>query len=52
MAGPRYTRVWRGASKDVCGASIVEAMWSGAVGKATGGQSFFLAQSLSQDAQT
>ena len=39
MAGPRYTRVWHSVSKDVCGASVDEAMWSVVVGEATGGQS-------------
>ena len=41
-AGLGCTRVWRGASKDVCGASVDEAVWSMVVGEATGGQSLSL----------
>ena len=41
-ARPRYTRVWHGASNDICSASMEEAVWSVVAGEATGGQSLSL----------
>ena len=52
MARPRYTMVWHGASNDVCGMSVEEAMWSVAVGEAMRWTILVLAQSLPPDTQT